>query len=83
MKVLKEGKWNIPWTAEVSCSTCEAKLLTEEVDVKPVMYSNSGYCCSCPVCSKSISLEGKLIAQRVREVVDAKRPYYSPGSPWD
>ena len=76
MKILKEGKWNIPWTTKVSCQTCEAELLVEEKDVKPVDYGH-GYWCACVVCGKSIPIEGDLIAQRVREAADKERKYQS------
>lgn len=66
MKVIKEGKWNLPWTAQMSCPTCEAILLVEEKDVKPVDYS-SGDFCMCMLCGKSIAIHAKDLAQRVRE----------------
>jgi hypothetical protein len=83
MKVIKEGKWNVIWTTEVDCPTCEAKLLVEEGDVKPKPWDNGGYVCDCCVCGKSIPLRANDIALRVREAVDKKRPRYSSSSAWD
>lgn len=83
MKVLKEGKWNLPWSGTYNCPTCEAQLLVEETDVKAALYSNSGFSCSCPICHKSISIPDKDLPLRVKEEINRKRPYISPGSPWD
>ncbi len=80
MKVLKEGKWNVPWTTEASCPTCEAKLLIEETDVKPVFDEGHKYECLCVICGKSFNLKKDDIAQRVREAADKKRRY---SSSWD
>ncbi|OGH91744.1 MAG: hypothetical protein A2534_02065 [Candidatus Magasanikbacteria bacterium RIFOXYD2_FULL_39_9] len=82
MKILKEGKWNIPWTAEISCSTCEARLLVEEADVLPVGNESAKYECVCAICGKLVALKKDDISQRVREVVDKKRKYWSTGDPW-
>lgn len=79
MKVLKEGKWNIPWTGEFSCPTCEARLLVEEADVLPVDNEPNRYECVCAICGKRFSLKKDEIAQRVREAVDKKRKYWSSG----
>lgn len=76
MKVIKEGKWNVPWTGNHICPTCSAELLVEEADVKPVDYG-SGYFCSCPCCSKSIPIDGKDLCLRLKEALDRKRKYSS------
>ncbi len=82
MKIIKEGKWNIPWTTELSCPTCEAKLLIEEVDVQPVGNESNKYYCICVICNKECSIKKDDIAQRVREIVDKKRKYWSTGDPF-
>jgi len=33
VKIIKEGKWNLPFSMEATCSKCEAVLLIEEGDV--------------------------------------------------
>ncbi len=75
MKVLKEGKWNVPWTMEVTCTTCEAKLLVEEVDVKPTYDTHNAFYCLCAICGKENKLLAKDITLRVREAVEKKRAY--------
>lgn len=82
MKVLKEGKWNVPWTMEVDCRTCEARLLVEEPDVKPVDNESTKYYCVCAICGKHVDLPCKDIALRVRETVDKKRKFWSSGDPF-
>lgn len=79
MKVVKEGKWNVPWSDEFPCGTCEAVLLVEEDDVKPVDNASGKYYFVCAVCGKQNDLPSKGIAQRVREAVDKKRKYWSSG----
>lgn len=84
MKVLKEGKWNVPWTMEVTCTTCEARLLVEEGDVRTHTYHATGFTCTCSICGKTVHLAEKDIALRVREEVEKKHPRrYSSGSAWD
>jgi hypothetical protein len=84
MKVLKEGKWHVPWTMEVDCGTCEARLLVEEEDLKTRLYCATGFVCKCSICGKDIHLAEKDIALRVREEVEKKHPRrYSSGSAWD
>lgn len=81
MKIVKEGKWNLPWSAEMTCPTCDAILLVEEKDVKPVDYS-SGYFCTCMICNKRITIGANLLPLRVKEACDLKRKHGS-GSAWD
>lgn len=81
MKVVKEGKWNVPWSGEFKCDTCEAMLLVEEHDVKPTYNKNAKYYFVCCVCGKSNDLPANAVAQRVREAVDKKREY-SSSSDW-
>lgn len=81
MKVVKEGKWNVPWSGEFPCGTCEAVLLVEEADVKPVDNS-TGFYFVCAVCGKHNAIPVKDIALRVREAVEKKRKYWSSGDPW-
>jgi transcription elongation factor Elf1 len=80
MKVLKEGKWNLPWSGTFSCPTCEAELLVEEADVKPT-YNEMKYYCVCGVCGKSIDLKEKDLPLRLKETVDTKRKWYT-SSDW-
>ena len=76
MKILKEGKWNLPWSGPVTCTTCEAELLVEEADVKPT-YNEVSYYCVCEICGKSINLDPKDFPQRLKEAVDMKRKWSS------
>ena len=76
MKVLKEGKWNLPWSGTFSCPTCEAELLVEESDVKPT-YNAMSYYCECAVCGKEIPLKMKDFPLRLKEAVDKKRKWSS------
>ena len=81
MKVVKEGKWNVPWSGEFECGVCEATLLVEESDVKPVDNECGRYYFICAVCGKQNDVPMKDIAQRVREEVEKKRKYWS-SSDW-
>jgi hypothetical protein len=81
MKLIKEGKWNVPWTGTISCTTCEAGLLVEEADVKPV-YNEMRYYCVCVVCGKDISLNVKDLPLRLKEAVDKKRKWNTSSSDW-
>lgn len=76
MKVLKEGKWNVPWSGKAKCPTCEAELLVEEADVKPVDYGR-GFFCSCAICGKAITVEEDDLPLRVKEILNKKRKYSS------
>lgn len=76
MKVLKEGKWNLPWSGKAICPTCDAELLVEEGDVKPVDYG-TGYFCACGVCGKAIMIPDKDLPLRIKEALDKKRKYSS------
>ncbi len=79
MKILKEGKWNLPWTMEVDCPTCEARLLVEEKDVKPTYNLSGSFYCECAICKKRIDLKAKDLPLRVQEEVDKKRSWSSGG----
>lgn len=78
MKVIEKGNWDNPWSMEIRCcvSSCGAKLLVEENDVKPT-YNNCSdkYYCVCMICGKSIPIVHSEIPLRVKEVVDKKRSY--------
>lgn len=82
MKVIQEGSWKNPWSVEMQCDEkgCNAKLLIEESDVKPVsdVYK---YYAECMICDKSISLVADSIPLRVKRIVDKKRKWSSSG--WD
>lgn len=80
MKVIKEGKWNVPWSGESTCSTCDAVLLIEEVDVKPVDYG-SGYFYACCVCGKHNVMNEKMLPLRIKEEKNKTRKY-SSGDPY-
>lgn len=79
MKILKEGKWNLPWSGTYACPTCEAELLVEEKDVKAPDYA-TGFECACAVCGKRIPLPDKDLPLRIKEALNAKRKY---SSSWD
>lgn len=76
MKVLKEGKWHVPWSMEMVCpeSSCDATLLVEEVDLKPVD-NGTGYYSICAVCGHHVPVPAKDLPLRVKEVLDKKRKY--------
>ena len=80
MKVLKEGKWNVPWSTEKVCSTCEATLLVEESDVKATDYATT-YHFVCVVCGKVNYIDHKELPLRVCEEKEKKRKY-SSSSDW-
>lgn len=73
MKVIKEGKWNVPWSAELSCKTCEARLLVEESDVKARDYYNDGFTFTCPLCGKVSVINGSELPLRVQEEKNKRR----------
>ncbi len=77
MKILKEGKWHLPWTTEAVCGTCEARLLVEEPDVKPTFDATNKFYWVCAICGKENDLPAKELTQRVREAVEKKRRYAS------
>jgi len=76
MKVLKEGKWNVPWSGKYGCPTCDAELLVEEADVKPVMDCWK-YVADCMLCGKALDIPMNDLPLRVKESVDKKRKWYS------
>lgn len=75
MKVLKEGKWNVPWTGECVCSTCEATLLVEEKDVIPTRDCNGKFHCCCCVCGHQLVLSPQVLPRRLTEELEKKREY--------
>ncbi len=81
MKVVKEGKWHVPWSGEYACKTCEAVLLVEESDVKPTYDACGRFYFTCAICGKDSDLPGKDLPLRVRETVEKKRKY-SSSSDW-
>jgi hypothetical protein len=86
MKVLEEGKWKKPWSAEVSCSEkeCEAKLLVDESDVKAVDYSSpASYSVMCPVCKSKVVLSSSSVPKWVKCEADKKKMVSSGGSYFD
>lgn len=74
MKVIKEGKWNLVWTTEITCPTCEAVLLVEEADVKTKL-NVTAYECACVVCKKTVAIPTSQISLRVREAAEKKRTH--------
>lgn len=87
MKIVSEGKWNNPWTLEVTCpcADCGAELMVEEKDVKASGYryeSGAKYSAACPVCGQFISLMSSAISPRVKRDADARRSE-RPYSSWD
>ncbi len=74
MKILKEGKWKLPWIGEFSCSTCEAVLQVEESDVKPT-YNKMTYFATCTACGHPFDIPGKRLTQRLKEKLDQKREW--------
>ncbi len=77
MKVLKEGKWNEPWTIEIICSNqaCEATLEVGEQDVNATNQQGSRYECHCCVCGRSIQIPAERIHLRVRGLADQRRQW--------
>jgi hypothetical protein len=76
MKVLDQGKWQNPWTAEVICQQkqCGAKLLIEENDVKAPDYSVS-FTYTCPVCGAVNYLNENDISLRVtKKAAKGRKP---------
>lgn len=76
MKVLKEGKWHLPWSAELPCATCEAVLLVEEADVKATDYDSSGgYHAVCPICTRAVVVPKNGLPLRMTDALGKKRKY--------
>ncbi|HTM68016.1 MAG TPA: hypothetical protein VL426_01850 [Candidatus Binatia bacterium] len=82
MKVVKEGKWNVPWSGEYGCRTCEAVLHLDEADVKPTDNRSNEFYFVCPVCGKTTEVPAKDLPLRVKETLEKKRKYWSSGDPW-
>ncbi len=81
MKVVKEGKWNNPWSTEVVCpeADCGATLLVEEKDVVAAgeKYDKcSGYHVTCPVCGKTVPVPSAAVSPRVKRAAENRRPSY-------
>lgn len=81
MKILKEGKWKLPWIGEFPCPTCEALLQVEESDVKPTYDKGSSYYTTCEACGHEFNVPGGKLPQRLKEQLDAKRKW-SSSSDW-
>lgn len=83
MKVLEKGNWENPWSMEMNCSekSCGAKLLVEEVDVKPVDYGSDFYA-ECMVCGQHISILKNSLPLRLAKAAEKGRKYRS-SSAWD
>ena len=83
MKVIKEGEWKVPWSAEFTCKTCKAVLLVGETDVVATNYKDSGYHCICCICRKTVNVPSSSVPLRVREEKDKKRERYSSDGWYD
>lgn len=76
MKVIKEGKWTVPWQQEIVCiePQCGAQLLAEEADVIAPDYEYVDvFKVACPVCGTSVFLKDKDLPRRVKDVLNKKR----------
>jgi hypothetical protein len=76
MKVIREGRWNEPWSVEVICSNvaCQATLELAEHDVLPSSRNGSRYDCRCCVCGFYTQIPADRIHLRIRMKADAARP---------
>ncbi len=87
MKVIKEGKWNNPWSVEVVCPEpdCGATLLVEEKDVVAEgdrYYDCKGYYVLCPVCGKKVTVPAASVSPRVKRAAQDRRPSRYSSSDW-
>lgn len=76
MKVLEEGKWKNPWSAEAVCAekSCGAKLLVEESDLKAVDYSSKNdFYAECAVCGGRILFDYADLPLRLSRALNASR----------
>ncbi len=74
MKVIKEGKWTVPWQQEVICTDkqCEAQLLIEETDVVAPDHSDL-FKAVCPVCGTSLVLNSSGLPRRIKDALNKTR----------
>lgn len=85
MKVIKEGKWTVPWQQEVVCKDpqCGAHLLAEEADVVAPDYEYSNvFKVVCAICGTDLYLKETELPRRVKDLLNKKRKYRS-SSYWD
>jgi hypothetical protein len=77
MKVVKEGKWDNPWSAELSCGNdnCGATLLVEEGDVIPTYDSRNKFHFICPICESVTYIPPANLPPRIKNALEAKRDY--------
>lgn len=77
MKVLKEGKWHLPWSAEAVCKACQATVLVEEGDVEPTFGEFNAFYWRCPACDVCNEISEAAIHPRVKCEVEKRRQYSS------
>ena len=77
MKVLKEGKWNVPWVGGGICPNkeCGAEIEVYECDLRPTFDTRDAFECICCVCGHSIPIGADKLPLRVREELEKKRKY--------
>ncbi|MDD5252100.1 MAG: hypothetical protein PHT12_05735 [Patescibacteria group bacterium] len=83
MKIVKEGKWNNPWSAEMTCTngSCGAVLMVEESDVKATYGASAKFHFTCSVCGSDSNIPSKDLPPRVMGKVEKTRKY-APFSYW-
>ena len=85
MKVIKEGKWTVPWQQEMTCTDkqCEAQLLIEEADVIAPDQSEL-FKAVCPVCGTSLVLKSSELPRRIKDALNkTRKPPPRAYSSWD
>ena len=77
MKVLKEGNWHAKWELKVSCVTCGAELLAEEIDLKSYwdyVTKATKHCVACPLCKKEVVIPAETLTKRLAEKLHKYEP---------
>lgn len=82
MKLIKNGKWNDPWSGKYFCSTCDAEILVEEVDLQPQGNETDSNYYICLECKKANYIHKDHLPLRVKEELNKKRKYWNSGDPW-
>lgn len=82
MKILKIGKWNVPWSGTFICETCFAELLVEEADLQAQGNETNCNFYKCAECEKINYIPKNQLPQRVLEKMNKNRKYWNSGDPF-
>jgi hypothetical protein len=82
MKLIKEGKWLIPWSGEFTCRECESIFLVEEKDLEPSGNQTDSNYFQCQSCKTTNYVDIKRLPTRVKKELNNKRKYWNSGDNW-